>query len=167
MSSKSMWKAWKGNFVGSVYTLRWFEIKWHSCIVTWDCNKNYINKICWYLNSNQCFEIPWLLCYKKWERGINHLLLQHITHCAWEGKIFCSWNHSWCTRRFQGHKKMDSSILETIYELDFQNDNNCNKYVSWLLETTRARHKFQSYLPLHVTWMVNNEKTRVENISKF
>jgi hypothetical protein len=62
---------------------------------------------------------------------------------------------------------MDSSILETIYELDFQNDNNCNKYTSCLLETTRARHKFQSYLPFHVALMVNNEKTRVQNILEF
>jgi hypothetical protein len=62
---------------------------------------------------------------------------------------------------------MDLSILETIYELDFQNDNNYNdKYISCLLET-RARQKFQSYLPFHVTSMVNNEKTKVQNISKF
>ncbi len=33
-----------------------------------------------------------------------------------------------------------------------------------LLETTRTRHKFRSYLPFHVTLMVNNEKTRVQNI---
>lgn len=140
---KSIWEARKGKFVRLVYTLRWLEIKWHSCIATWDCNKLKI-QICWYLNSTQCLEMHGLLCYKKWERGVNHLLLQHITHFAWEGKVFCSWNHSCCTWRFQGHKKMDLSILKTMYKLDFQNDNNCNKYTSCLLETTRARHKFQN-----------------------